>query len=730
MPITFDSKTQSFHIQSQNSSYVIKKFDNLLLNAYYGKKLNNLDGIAETIIINGSTLPRDVDTGAPNFSGEGVTAEYSISGYTDKRTCAFGAVFPDGTMYFRPYFKSYKIYAGKPKLKGLPATYSENDSEATTLEITLSDDARKVDLVLRYTVFEGTDAITRNVDIVNNSDYNIDITSALSMSLDFSDKDFDFVHLYGAWARECTLERRSIMHTGCYIDSKKGSSSHFHSPFVALARKNATENSGDVYGFSLVYSGNFYAGTEVSFFNLTRFMMGINPIDFGWKLGKGETFVTPEVVMVYSDEGLRKMSRTYQKLYRTRLVRGKYRDIHRPILINNWEGTSFNFDEQKIVDIAKNAHELGIELMVLDDGWFGKRNDDKSSLGDWYENLEKLPEGIPGLAKKVNDIGMKFGLWYEPEMISPDSDLYRAHPDWCIHVGDRLKSLGRNQLTLDLTRKDVCDYIKGFLSDMLSKANISYIKWDMNRTFGEVGSATLPKERMPEFAHRYMLNLYDILEEITTKFPDVLFEGCASGGGRFDAGMLYYFPQFWTSDDTDAIERLKIQYGTSMVMPATAMGAHVSAVPNEQTGRSVSLNTRAYVAMCGTYGYELDMTKMTEEEKQASIKHIELFKRVRDVIHYGDMYRIRSPFEGENAAFEYVNEDKSKAVLVYVTVIGHPCSLAHRVKLEGLDADAIYVDTATGIEYSGDILMNLGIQMRDYRDAESRMFIFEKKANA
>ncbi len=729
MPITFDKSIGCFHIQSKNSSYVIGTYYNKLLShIYYGKRLENLHGICDTTYFWSGIYCKDRDiTENEMFSSQGAILEYSTAGVTDKRKCAFGAVFEDGSMYFRPFYKSYKIYSGKPKLSGLPATYVEEEGEATTLEILLSDDERDLDLVLRYTVYENTDAITRNVDVINRSQKSVDIKSAMSMSIDFTDNDFDFVHLYGAWARERRIQKGSLLNAGCYIESTIGASGHYHSPFVALARKNADEKSGEVYGFSLVYSGNFYAGADVDPFNITRLTMGISPSNFSWKLEGGQTFVTPEVVMVYSAEGYGAMSRTYHKLYRTRLVRGKFRDAHRPVLINNWEGTYFDFNEQKIVDIASEAQKLGIELMVLDDGWFGKRNNDRCSLGDWYANIEKLPEGIPGLAKKVNDVGMKFGLWYEPEMVSPDSELYRAHPDWCIHVPGKPQSLGRHQLTLDLTRKDVCDYIKAFMTDMLSKADISYVKWDMNKNFAEIGSAQLPKEKWGEFEHRYMLNLYDILEDITTKFPDVLFEGCASGGGRYDAGMLYYYPQYWCSDDSDAIERLSIQYGTSMVMPASTMGAHVSAIPNHQCGRSEPLETRAYVAMCGTFGYELNMLEMSDEDKEQTKKHVELFKQVRDTIHNGDMYRLKSPFDSEKSAFQYVNDDKSESVLVYVTILGHPNNPPYRLKLEGLDNDAVYLETTTNKEYSGQVLMNVGMLIRDGFDYSSKMFVFKKQ---
>ena len=391
------------------------------------------------------------------------------------------------------------------------------------------------------------------------------------------------------------------------IDSKRVSSSHYHSPFLALARPYATETQGEVYGFSFVYSGNHIEQAEVDSADVARVNVGINPFGFNWLLEAGEEFFAPEVVLTFSSEGFGKMSRTYHKLYRTRLCRGKYRDCARPILINNWEATYFNFDEEKILKIAEKAKSVGVELMVLDDGWFGKRDGDNCSLGDWVVDRNKLPNGIESLAKRIEEIGMKFGLWFEPEMISEDSDLYRAHPDWCIHAEGRNCTPSRNQLVLDLTRDDVRDYIVDAVSAVLKSAPISYVKWDMNRNITEIGSAKLPPERQQELSHRYILGVYDVLERITSAFPDALFEGCSGGGGRFDAGMLYYYPQYWTSDNTDAIERLYIQHGTSMVMPASAMGAHVSAVPNHQIRRTTSLKIRVHVAFAWQFGYELEL---------------------------------------------------------------------------------------------------------------------------
>ncbi len=737
MPIIYDEKNKAFNLKTKSSSYVFFILeDKLVLHAHYGKRINNLENIADTMLVKAgahTNVDREIKAQDGWFSSHGSMQEYSFAGSVDRRPTAFEAIYPNGSNATYPYYKSHKIYKGKPKLKGLPATYVENDDEATTLELVLRDDAENMEFTLRYTVFEELDAITRNVEIKNCGEKTVKLNSALSMSVDFPDKDYDMVQLYGAWARERQVQRNPLFNGVQHIETLNGVSSHSYSPFLGLARPNATETSGEVYGFSLLYSGNHYEGVAVNPCDISRVMIGINPKSFGWNLGAGETFVTPEVVMVYSDEGFGKMSRIYHKLYRTRLVRGKYRDAHRPILLNNWEATYFDFNEEKILALGKKAAEIGVELLVLDDGWFGKRNDDKTSLGDWFENREKLPNGLDGLAKKVNELGLKFGVWYEPEMISPDSELIRKHPDWVLKAPERENSLGRFQHILDLTRKDVCDYVKGFLTDMLTKANISYVKWDMNRIFAEIGSMELEAEQFCEISHRYVLNLYDILEEITTKFPDVLIEGCAGGGGRYDAGMLYYVPQVWCSDDTDAIERCYVQYGTSMVMPATSMGAHVSFSPNHQIGRSTPLSTRGYVAMCGTFGYEIDLLSVPQSELDEMKEQIKEFKELRDTIHYGQMYRLRSPYDTKNIAyrsnnvcFSYVEEAKSKCVAIYVTIMGRANQAEDRLKFVGLDENAMYVEKASGKKYGGDVLMNIGLPVRDGKDFESKLIILEK----
>ena len=729
MAIYFDEKNKVFNLQTKNTSYIFAVIqDKYLFHMHYGKKVSsvcNVEEYARQFNMNYATE----DSTSNGVIGDYLPQEFSTFGSADYRKPTFHAQYENGGTVSKFSYKGYKIYGGKPALSGLPATYAESDSEATTLEIYLKDEYSGLEATLLYTVFEEIDAIARSIQYKNSGKAPVHLKSVLSMSVDFVDKDFDFVHLPGSWARERMIEKIPLGHAKIEMGSNRGTTSHIRNNFYALSRKNATEDAGDVYGFSLVYSGNFEAGVDVCGQSTARAYIGISSFDFDWTLNEGDTFQTPEAVMVYSDEGFGKMSRIYHKLYRTRLCRGKYRDEERPVLINNWEATYFDFNEEKILKIAEKAKSAGIDLMVLDDGWFGKRNSDNCSLGDWVEDKNKLPDGMGGLAKKVNDMGMKFGLWFEPEMISEDSDVYRAHPDWHIHVSGRPCSLGRRQMVLDLSRKDVCDYIISAVSAMLKKANISYVKWDMNRYISEFGSSKLPADRQGEFAHRYVLGLYHVLEELTKAFPDVLIEGCSGGGGRFDPGMLYYSPQIWTSDDTDAIERMYIQHGTSLVYPSMSMGAHVSAVPNHQVRRVTPISLRGNVAMAGQFGYELDLNKLPEEEFEEVKHQVAFYKSIRETVHQGDMYRIRSPFDydAQATSWEFISGDKKQAVLFYYTMHGKANPTIDFVKLRGLDDTAVYVDAESGKEYTGDFLKNIGIPFKNSHDYESKVIVFNKK---
>lgn len=726
MSVIFDKEKKIFHLQTRSSSYIISIYKDVLLrHIYYGKRINSLSGIENLIpkeyVVFGINSPH------LNYSAvdEAISQEYPTFGCGDLRMPAFHAEFEDGSSASALLYKKYKIFSGKNSLSSMPSVYTETQEECVTLEIELTEAVKNVTVILSYSVFEEYDAIVRSVKIINNEEY-LNIKSALSMTIDIDCIDMDFVHLHGRWAKERNIERASLIHGKMEVDSKRGSSSHMHSPFFALCDNKADENNGNVYGFSLVYSGNFSCGAEVSSTDTVRAYMGINPFDFNWLLEEGEIFETPEVVMVYSDCGFNKMSQIYHKLYRERMCRGYWRDRERPILINNWEATYFNFNEEKILNIASEAKQLGVELMVLDDGWFGRRDREDSSLGDWYVDKRKLPNGLSSLANNINKLGMKFGLWFEPEMISPDSDLYRNHPDWCLHIEGRKSSLGRNQLVLDLSRQDVCDYVVEAVSDVLNSANIEYVKWDFNRNLSEIGSTKLPANRQHEISHRYVLGLYSVLERLTKAFPRVLFEGCSGGGGRYDAAMLAYFPQYWTSDDSDAVERIEIQYGTSLVMPSVTMGAHVSAVPNHQVGRCTSLSMRGHVAMVGQFGYELDLGLLSKEEKEEVKKQINLYKSIRKIVHNGKMYRISSPFEKNNTDWIFVSDEKTKAVFFHFNVLGKPNPNSYVVKLSGLSENKIYQERTSEKVYSGDVLMNVGLIFSDNKDFSSEVYFFEE----
>jgi alpha-galactosidase len=667
-----------FHLQGESMSYVIQILNDTPVHAYWGKRLRNDADLSQL-------ADCDKHTGLDRLP-----QEYPQYGTGDFRYPAYQVKLEDGTRITELKYKSYTLSAGKKKSGILPGVYVETEDEADTLELHLEDAYSGLQVTLVYTLFKQGDVITRYTRIVNNSKASLVLQQALSMSVDFPAGDMDMVYLSGAWGREAQLTRNAVKEGANVIESRRGVSSHQLNPFAALVSPDADERRGEVYGFSFVYSGNFEARAEKDSFQSIRFAMGINSFDFGYVLEEGAEFETPEVVMVYSNQGLGEMSRIYHRIYRTRLCRGQYRDTTRPILVNNWEATYFDFTEEKLVDIATEASKLGIELFVLDDGWFGSRNSDNSSLGDWTVNPSKLPNGLNKLAERINDVNMKFGLWVEPEMISPDSDLYRAHPDWCLHVPDRRRTEFRWQLVLDYSRKEVRDYIYQSLHQIFSTVPISYVKWDMNRNLTEIGSADCPPHKQTEIAHRYVLGLYELLEQITSEFPHILFECCSSGGGRFDPGMLYYMPQTWTSDDSDGVERLKIQYGTSLVYPASSIGAHVSASPNHQVGRVSPITFRGDVAMSGNFGYELDLTALSEEEKEAIKLQVAQYKEINSIVQQGDLYRLKSPFEGNETAWMFVSENKQEAIVFYFRVLAQPNSIRRRVYLEGLDPSLNY----------------------------------------
>lgn len=712
MSIQFHESSREFHLYNDHISYIIKILANGQLGQlYFGKRIHDRDSFGYLLEIAHrpmSALQQDF-----GFSLEHVRQEYPAYGTTDFRLPALELLQENGSRLTNFTYESYRVFGGKPKLWGLPATYTEKEEEADTLELTLRDKLLNIKLILLYTVFSGESAIARSARFENPSERPVQITRAMSMSLDLPDSDYEWIQFSGAWSRERQVKVRRLEQGIQAVSSARGHSSHNHNPFLVLKRPAADEFQGEVMGFSLVYSGNFLAQAEVDTYQVTRVMMGINPFSFTWKLDRGETFQVPEAVMVYSDQGLNGMSQTFHRLYRTRLARGVWRDRVRPVLLNNWEATYFDFDEEKLVRIASAAKEDGVELFVLDDGWFGARSSDSAGLGDWYANRERLPDGIKGLSEKIEALGMKFGLWVELEMVNPDSDLYRAHPDWVLQTPGRTSSQGRNQLVLDFSRQEVVDYIYDRIADILSESKVSYIKWDMNRSITECYSTAFPADRQGEIFHRYILGVYSLYERLIQNFPEILFESCASGGARFDAGMLYYAPQCWTSDDSDGVERIKIQYGTSFGYPVVSMGAHVSATPNHQLFRDTPLDTRGNVAYFGAFGYELDLQKLTDRERETVRRQIAFMKQYRQVIQFGTFYRLQSPFEHNIAAWMVVSEDRKTAIVGYYKILNDVNCEFRRMRLKGLDGDRKYLVEEKDEWFYGDELMNTGLITTD-----------------
>ena len=742
MSIVFHEKNRMFHLFNDKISYIMTVLPNGQMGQlYFGKRIHQREDYSYLLEMMARPMGSYVFESDRTLSLEHVKQEYGVYGSTDYRCPAVEILQENGSRISDFCYKSHTVSGGKPKLKGLPATYTESDSEAETLTLVLEDRVTGIELELLYTLFAGSGIIARSARFLNCGKKPVHLLKAMSLCMDLPDHDYDWIQFSGAWARERYPKKRRL-ETGIQsVGSMRGHSSHEHNPFVILKRPTADEFQGEVIGFSLIYSGNFLAQAEVDTHDTTRVLLGINPEWFDWKLEPGEEFQTPEAVMVYTDRGMNDMSQTFHRLFQKRLARGYWRDRERPILINNWEATYFDFTEERIVEIAKKAKEQGIELFVLDDGWFGKRTSERAGLGDWKANPERLPEGITGLAQKIEALGMKFGLWFEPEMVNKDSDLYREHPDWILSVPERRQSQGRYQYVLDFSRKEVVDYIYDRMAEILGSGKVSYVKWDMNRSITECWSAALPADRQGEVFHRYILGVYDLYDRLNTAFPEVLFESCASGGGRFDPGLLYYAPQGWASDDTDAAERLKIQYGTSYCYPISSIGAHVSASPNHQIMRSTPLYTRANVACFGTFGYEMDLNRLTAEEQEEVKRQTAFMKKYRSVLQFGSFYRLESPFEGNVTAWMSVSGDRKTAVVGWYRTLNGINMGYTRVKLRGLEPDSVYrvsEDGALRGEYYGDELMNVGLVtsdadsgellpgMRPSCDFDSRIFVLEK----
>lgn len=713
MSIFYDENQKSFYLGAGKASYVLHvDEDGRLLNQHWGARVP--DGALSPDFSHYPTLasfdprtnalPWELPTRGSGWYGEPAVAATNAKG--------------DDMVQLT--YVSHAIYMGKNRLPGLPATFARREGDAETLEIELMDRLTGLRVTAVYGVFERTGAITRSLRLKNESGEDMQINGVLSASAPVHGSGYDVIHLKGAWARERHVMRQTQGEGEYRIFSQRGASGHEANPFLALCEKSATEFSGEVWAVSLVYSGSFEALSYVNNTENSRLSIGLNPDVFTWKLEPGETFVSPEAAMVYSPDGLNGMSHAFHRLYSENLMRSKWFERDRPILINNWEATYFNFNEEKILQIARRAKELGVEMLVLDDGWFGKRNTDNCSLGDWVVNPEKLPGGLNGLSDRLHDLGLKFGLWFEPEMISPDSDLYRAHPDWCLHVDGRARVEMRNQLILDLSRKEVQDYIIESVSAVLESARIEYVKWDMNRNMTEPFSGAQTPERQKETQHRYMLGLYRVLEEITARFPEILFESCSGGGGRFDPGMLYYMPQTWTSDDSDAVERMFIQYGTSFVYPPCAMGAHVSAVPNHQTGRTTAMQTRGDVALGGNFGFELDLSQLSDADAETVRRLIEREKQVRTLVRTGEFTRLLSPFDHPYAAWQFRARDNSEALICAYRLMTRPATPHLLLRASGLDESAVYMDD-DGNTCSGAALTRYGLWLHLPGDFTSKV---------
>lgn len=705
-------KDKIFNLETENTLYQMKvdRFG-ILNHLWYGEKTDCcMDYLLDypDAGFSGNIYEAENER---TYSLNTLPQEYSTSGVGDFRISAISVTHEDGSNALDLRVREYQIKKGKYEIPGLPAVYAKED-EAETLEITLKDTATEAEVILKYGVFEKEDVITRSVVVKNSGKTPIVINKVHSMCLDIPYGDWEWMHFYGRHTMERQAERVPVLHGISESSSSRGTSSHHQNPAVLLCEKDCTETNGHCIGAALMYSGGFQAQVEKDQLEQVRLVMGIHPDTFEWTLEAGEAFYTPEVILSCSTTGFAKLSQNFHHIIRNHVCRGTYQLSSRPVLINNWEATYFDFNEEKILNIARQASKLGIDMMVLDDGWFGKRDDDCSGLGDWFVNEKKLNGGLKALVEKINAMGMKFGLWFEPEMVSEDSDLYRNHPDWAIQIPGRKPMRSRYQLVLDMSNPEVVDYLYGVMSAILRENHIEYVKWDMNRSISDWYTATLSRGRQMEMPHRYVLGLYELLEKLTSEFPDVLFEGCSGGGGRFDAGMMYYCPQIWCSDNTDAHERTFIQYGTSFFYPTSTVGSHVSAVPNHQTGRITSIETRGVVAMAGSFGYELDLNQLSEEEKTVVAKQVTHYKEYQSLIYNGDYYRLANPFEDGMSAWSWISEDKKTILVQGVLFRAKPNVLRKTLRLMGLEAKKKYKIAGTEEVYTGVALMSGGVLLQ------------------
>lgn len=707
MSIQVNASNRLFHLQTKHTSYVFHVIeDGSLGQLYYGPKIPFKDDYAnlntrEEHDCTNTRTDEDVE-----FQAELLKQEYAGLGKGDYRYPAFQITYPNGSRTSEFQYRDYELKDGKARLTGLPSTFADDSNDSQTLTVKLADG--DLELQLHYTVFADEDVIVRSTTFVNHGK-TVFLNRALSAQLDLPDANYDFIQFAGSWSRERHLHRSHLRPGTQSISSLRTASSHQENPFFMLARPHTDNNQGAVFGFNFVYSGNFLDSVEVDQFDTTRVLIGINPDEFGWKLNSGDSFQTPEVIFSYTDNGFNALSQQLGAFYAQHLINPHFAHQERPILINNWEATFMDFTEDKLMPIVERAKELGIEMFVLDDGWFGHRDDDRSSLGDWFVDEKKFNHGIAGFAKRVHDLDMKFGLWFEPEMISIDSKLYQTHPEWMIKTPGRGQTPGRHQFVLDMSRQEVVDYLFGLMSHIIQDAKLDYIKWDMNRNITEMYGADLPADQQLEFSHCYILSVYDLYDRLTKAFPDVLFESCASGGGRFDLGMMYYAPQAWCSDDTDAVERIKIQDGTSYGYTPSMWGAHVSAVPNDQVGRLTSIDMRAKVAYFGAFGYELDVTELSDEEQATIKQQVAFYKQYRKLFQFGTFYRLETPDTSDNVyGWETVSPDKQTAIGMRYQILNGANPAYIRYYFKGLDPERRYTVNDGSEVFSGAELMNAG----------------------
>ncbi len=709
MGIVFDETRKTFTLHTKDSTYQMQVDPfGFLLHLYYGRKA---EGCMDYLL---TYAARGFSGNPYGVGGDGADSvdvppqELPCLGNGDYRSPAIAVRNADGSVSCDLRFQGYEIRKGKYAIKGLPAIYAE-EAEGETLEIHMQDPVTKVSVYLLYGVLPEYDVITRSARVVNNGKKKAYLEKIQPACLDFVNGEFDLISFYGRHAMERNFQRVPVAHGIMCIGSRRGTSSHQYNPMMMLAERETTEDTGSCYAMSLLYSGGFKGEVERDQFNQTRIQLGLYEERFSYPLEPGDEFLVPEVVMTYSRQGLSKLSQNLHGCFRYHLCRGKYRDVVRPILVNSWEASYFDFDGEAIYQLARQASELGIEMLVLDDGWFGNRDDDNSSLGDWYANEEKLGESLESLIKRINDLGVKFGIWIEPESVNEDSALFKRHPDWAMRIPGRNPVRARNQLVLDFSRKEVVDSIFEQICDVLDKGNIEYVKWDMNRGLADIYSCGT--EEQGKVLHDYVLGLYDFLERLVQRYPNILIEGCSGGGGRFDAGMLYYTPQIWCSDNTDAVDRVRIQYGTSFGYPVSSVGSHVSAVPNHQTGRVTSLATRSVTAMAGTFGYELDLGRLSEEEKQEIRRQVADYHRYAPLILNGLYYRLTNPFEQTVGAWQFISKDQSQVLLYAVMLEVHGNMTVDYVKLKGLKSGCMYREQVSGRLYSADALMEAGIPL-------------------